>query len=40
VISKAVPMWNEVLVRSYHGRAPQRMITLVCMNDWTLLYTY
>lgn len=40
VISKAIPMWNEVLVRSYHGRAPQRMITLVCMNDWTLLYTY
>jgi hypothetical protein len=32
VISKAIPMWDEVLVRSYHGRAPPRIITLVCMN--------
>ena len=33
VMSKAIPMWNEVLVRSYHGRAPPRIKTLVCIKD-------
>jgi hypothetical protein len=31
VISKAIPMWNEVLVRGYHGRVPPRIKVWVCM---------
>ena len=32
VISKAIPMWNEVLVKGYHGRVPPRIKVWVCMN--------
>jgi hypothetical protein len=32
VVSKAVPMWNEVLVKDYHGRVPPRVRTWVCQG--------
>jgi hypothetical protein len=30
VMSKAIPMWNEVLVKGYDGRVPPRIRTWVC----------
>lgn len=39
-ISKAIPMWNEVLVKGYHGRVPPRIITWVCISNCTLLRAY
>jgi hypothetical protein len=40
VMSKAIPMWNEVLVKDYHGRVPPRIITWVCISNCTLLNAY
>ena len=31
VITKAIPMWNEVLVRGHNGRVPPRVRTWVCI---------
>jgi hypothetical protein len=36
VMSKAIPMWNEVIVRDYHGRVPPRIKTWVCMSNYIL----
>lgn len=40
VMSKAIPMWNEVLVKKYHGILPPRIKTWVCINSCTFLETY
>lgn len=38
VMSKAVPMWNQVLVKGYHDRVPPRIKTWVCITaNHTLL---
>jgi len=40
VMSKAIPMWNEVLVREYDGRTPPRIKTWVRISDCTLSEAY
>jgi len=36
LMSKAIPMWNEVLVKGSDGRVPLRIKTWVCINDYML----
>ena len=40
VVSKAIPMWNQVLVKDYDGRVPPRVKTWVCMSNSMLSETY
>jgi hypothetical protein len=40
VLSKIIPMWNQVLVKGYHGRVPERIKTWVNLASSTSISTH